>query len=263
MKLLNTAAGNTKILKTQKGTDFRIASLSLYPNDTICPAAILAGCKAPCLVSAGRGAMNSVAQGRKNKTALFMESPATFVTKLENEIDNFISLCTKQGKRAAFRLNTISDIPWEKYGIPQNFPNAQFYDYTKAANRLGKTPDNYGLMFSYSQTPKYQKQVARALETNAPIAVVFRGFVPVGKYFLGREIIDGDKSDIINTTAHNKICGLKLKGNKNKKEIAENENLERRFVVEPWQATECPAASNPICRPYDLMDAGFPMQGAA
>lgn len=258
MKLLNTAAGNTKILKTQKGTDFRIASLSLYPNDTICPAAILAGCKAPCLVSAGRGAMNSVAQGRKNKTVLFMESPATFITKLENEIDNFISLCTKQGKRAAFRLNTISDIPWEKYGIPQNFPNAQFYDYTKAANRLGKTPDNYGLMFSYSQTPKYQKQVARALQTNAPIAVVFRGFVPVGKYFLGREIIDGDKSDLINLNqGQGKIIGLKLKGGK------QTQQSKSLFIVEPWQATECPAASNPICRPYDLMDAGFPLQGAA
>ena len=112
-----------------------------------------------------------------------MESPATFVTKLEHEIDNFISLCTKQGKKAAFRLNTISDIPWEKYGVPQNFPNALFYDYTKAAARLGKTPDNYGLMFSYSQTPKYQKQVARALETNAPIAVVFRGFVSCRELF--------------------------------------------------------------------------------
>ena len=231
MKLLNTAAGNTKILKTQKGTDFRIASLSLYPNDTICPAAILAGCKAPCLVSAGRGAMNSVAQGRKNKTALYMESPATFVTKLENEIDNFISLCTKQGKRAAFRLNTISDIPWEKYGIPQNFPNAQFYDYTKAANRLGKTPDNYGLMFSYSQTPKYQKQVERALQTNAPIAVVFRGFVPVGKYFLGREIIDGDKSDLINLNqGQGKIIGLKLKGGK------QTQQSKSLFIVEPSQA---------------------------
>jgi len=66
MTLLNTAAGNAKILKSQTGTDFRIASLSLYPNDTVCPAAILAGCKDPCLVTAGRGAMSTVAAGRQN-----------------------------------------------------------------------------------------------------------------------------------------------------------------------------------------------------
>jgi hypothetical protein len=63
---------------------------------------------------------------------------------------------------------------------------------------LDRTPDNYDLIFSYSQELKYQKQVAKALQTNAPVAVVFRGFVPVGNYFLGREIVDGDKSDIWN-----------------------------------------------------------------
>ena len=57
MKLLNTAAGNAKILKTQTGSGFQNCIAFLYPNDKICPAAILAGCKAPCLVSAGRGAI--------------------------------------------------------------------------------------------------------------------------------------------------------------------------------------------------------------
>lgn len=232
MKLLNTTAGNTKIMKTQTGTDYRIASLSLYPNDTICPAAVLAGCKEPCLVSAGRGAMPNVANGRQGKTDYFMQSPASFVVQLEHEIENFIALCEKQGKRAAFRLNTISDVPWEKYGIPQNFPNATFYDYTKSAARLGKTPANYGLMFSYSQEPKYQRQVQRAFQTNAPVAVVFRGFVPVGSYFMGREIIDGDKSDLVNLNkGQGKIVGLKLKGNK------ATQATKSLFVVEPSQAT--------------------------
>lgn len=227
MKLLNTAAGNTKILKSQTGTDFRIASLSLFPNDTVCPAAILAGCKDPCLVYSGRGAMSTVAAGRQNKTDLWMQSPATFVVRLEHEIDNFISLCEKQGKRAAFRLNTLSDIPWEKYGIPQNFPQALFYDYTKIASRLDRTPENYKLMFSYSAAPKYQNQVKRALTTNANLAVVFRGFVPVGETFLGREIIDGDKSDLINVYSENKILGLKLKGNK------QTQQTTSPFVVDP------------------------------
>lgn len=248
MKLLDTSASNTKIKKSQKESGLRIASLSLYPNDTICPAAILAGCKEPCLVEAGFGAFSNVRKGRQAKTALFMESPATFVIKLEHEIDNFISLCTKQGKKPAFRLNTISDIPWERYGIPQNFPQAYFFDYTKSAQRLHNLPPNYDMIFSYSQEPKYQKQVKRALLTDRPVAVVFRGFVPVGSYFLGREIVDGDLSDIKNQKQRGKIIGLKLKGNKAKK----SKSL---FIVDPSQATQCPAQAQ-NCFPKDLAQAG-------
>lgn len=227
MTLLNTAAGNAKILKSQTGTDFRIASLSLYPNDTVCPAAILAGCKDPCLVTAGRGAMSTVAAGRQSKTDLWMQDKDAFLDQLKKEMSNFRDLCHKQGKRAAFRLNTISDIAWEKYGIPQMFDDCLLYDYTKIAARLGRTPDNYKLIFSYSGAAAYQNQVKRALTTKANIAVVFRGFVPVGERFLGREIIDGDKSDLINVYSENKILGLKLKGNK------QTQQTQSPFVVDP------------------------------
>ena len=111
--------------------------------------------------------------------------------------------CLKQGKKAAFRLNTCSDIHWEKYGIPQAFPDCLFYDYTKIASRLGKTPENYRLMFSYSAALKYKNQVARALKTDVPIAAVFRGGMPAS--FLGRRVIDGDKSDLINMYSKNTI----------------------------------------------------------
>ena len=86
------------------------------------------------------------------------------------------------------------------------------YDYTKIAARLKKPASNYNLIFSYSAAPKYQNQVKAALKTNAPIAAVFRGGLP--KTFLGREVIDGDKSDLVNIKAFNKIVGLKLKGGK-------------------------------------------------
>ena len=74
------------------------------------------------------------------------------------------------------------------------------------------------------------------MKTHYPISVVFRDFVPVGKFFLNREIIDGDKSDLVNATAFNKIVGLKLKRTKNKEEKG-------KFIVEPWQALnyECAA----------------------
>ena len=230
MPLLNTAAGNTKILKSQKGTEIRIASLSLMPDSKICPASTLAQCFKPCLKFAGRGIMSNVAAGRQSKSDFWHNDQAGFLKQLRREIKNFITLCNKQNKQAAFRLNTISDITWERYGIPQDFPDAIFYDYTKSASRLEKLPDNYKLIFSYSGAPKYQPQVQRAIKTDAPIAVVFRGHVPTGKYFLGREIVDGDASDLKNLRYKNKIVGLKLKGNN------KTQKTKSPFVVEPKMA---------------------------
>ena len=129
--------------------------------------------------------MNSVAKGRQNKTDYWHFDRAGFLAQLKKEIASFEKLCAKQGKLAAFRLNTISDIPWEKYGIPQAFPNSKFYDYCKSANRLGKTPENYDLMFSFSDAPKYQRQVERALQTDAPHGGGFPGLCAGWKLFHG------------------------------------------------------------------------------
>lgn len=238
VKLLNTGGTNSKIAKSQNGTEFKIASLSLYPNNIICAGAKAADCMRLCLKDSGFSEMfESVNIARKFKTEMYLKERAKFLEKLRREIEAFIRKTEKQGFKAAFRLNTISDINWIKEGIPQQFPEAYFYDYTKLVKTLETGLKNYKKIFSYSGTPQYQAQVKEALKTGFPISVVFRGNVPIGKYFLGREIIDGDKSDLINANSFNKICGLKLKGNKNKKQKG-------LFIVEPWQALECPAQTH-------------------
>ena len=125
-------------------------------------------------------------------------------------------LCKRQGVKAAVRLNVLSDIPWEKHGIPQEFPDIFFYDYTKNASRLGKTPSNYELMFSYSNEPAYQKVVVKALRSDVPMSVVFRNGMP--KYYKGRRVIDGDASDLVNVKAGKVIVGLVAKGKAKKDE---------------------------------------------
>mgnify|MGYP007032685078 CR=1 FL=1 len=65
MKLIDTGLSNTKIKKTQKEYNpfdrpFRISSLSLYPNDDICPGSLLADCQESCLRSAGDGKFDNV-----------------------------------------------------------------------------------------------------------------------------------------------------------------------------------------------------------
>ena len=219
MKLIDTGLSNTKIKKTQKEYNpfdrpFRISSLSLYPNDDICPGSLLADCQEACLRSAGYGKFDNVKNGRKKKTELWLNNPEKFLDIYIKELGNFQKLCDKQNVQAVHRANTISDIDWENHGVPQLFPRMFFYDYTKRAHRLTRTPENYHLMFSFSGVQKYQNQVKAALKTDAPISAVFNG--PFPDEFLGREVIDGDKSDLINLYAGKKIIGLKAKGDAKK-----------------------------------------------
>lgn len=210
MKLLSTSSGNPKILKSEKGTDFRIADLSLWPNLSICPGSTAAGCFTDCLKISGRGQMSSVQKARMRKTELWMSDRPRFLELLFDQIHRFIKSCKRSGHRAAARLNVLSDIPWEKFDLFQSFPELFGYDYTKRVARLGTTPKNYKLIFSYSGAPNYQGSVTKALKTSAPLAVVFRGGFP--KSFLGREVIDGDASDLVNVRALGKVVGLKVKG---------------------------------------------------
>ena len=211
MKLLSINASNTKIAKTQNGEKIptRLASLSLYPDNKICPASIAAKCQDGCLVSAGRGRFDNVANARRAKTEFFHKDREGFLAQLRKELTNFDKLCKRQGVRGVVRLNTISDIAWEKYDIPQSFPDLKFYDYTKRVKRIGNTPSNYGLMFSYSGAPSYKKQVEQ-MPAGYPMAVVFRDALPT--HFMGRPVIDGDKSDLDNLRSGHSVVGLLAKG---------------------------------------------------
>jgi len=217
-KLLDTAkkSGNTKVAKTgKKGLPFggkvRMASLSMMPDFLICAGSKPAGCMDDCLKEAGLASVyKSVNIARQARTDYWHADKLGFLTQLTRELTNFSKLCTKQGVKGVVRLNVLSDIDWEGYRIPQQFPELFFYDYTKRAKRLGKTPENYKLMFSYSGRAQYRKQVLEALCYGVPIAVVFRG--PMPDIFLGRQVIDGDKSDLDNVYSGEVIIGLTAKG---------------------------------------------------
>jgi hypothetical protein len=217
MKLLDTTGGNAKLKKSDKSSqEYRLAGLSLMPDDILCPYRNVAGCAKSCLESAGMGVFSNVKAGRQRKSDWWHGDRAGFLDKLRKELTNFEKLCKRQGVKAAVRLNVLSDIPWEKHGIPQEFPDIFFYDYTKNASRLGKTPSNYELMFSYSNEPAYQKVVVKALRSDVPMSVVFRNGMP--KYYKGRRVIDGDASDLVNVKAGKVIVGLVAKGKAKKDE---------------------------------------------
>jgi len=217
MKLLNTTHSNTTIAKTQKMAEaIRVASMSLMPHPLICAGSKAAGCFTDCLKSAGRGVFESVAKSRQNKTWFWLNDQAGFLTQLAAELHNFEKLCARQNVAGWVRLNTISDIDWENYGIPQAFPNLNFYDYTKRVKRFANLPDNYRLILSYSGRRQYAKTVA-ARPAGAPMAVVFTGDWNSGSgnglpdYWNGERVIDGDVSDLINLES-GCIVGLRAKG---------------------------------------------------
>lgn len=210
-KLLDTGAANTKVKKTQKlNGAVRIASLSMYPDDILCPWSKVANCRKLCLKSAGRGRFDNVRDARIAKKDYYHDAPEMFLNQLRRELSNFIKVCKRDNVQPVARLNVLSDVAWERHEIPQQFPDLFMYDYTKTAHRLGKTPDNYALMFSYSAEPKYRASVRKALKTNVPLAVVFDQ-VPVGSMFLDREVINGDQSDLLNVQAGSVVVGLKYK----------------------------------------------------
>lgn len=224
MKLLDTTGGNTKLGKTNRTllsdavirllghSNFRYAGLSMLPDDILCAGSKAAQCRKPCLESAGRGNMSNVRDGRARKRDFFYADLDAFLDQLRRELSNFDKLCKRTGAKAVVRLNVIQDVDWTALGIPQEFPDIQFIDYTKVPARLkpGYLPDNYKLIFSYSGVSTFAKQVDRALKTDAPIAVVFRGGLP--QTFLGRDVIDGDRSDLLNAYADGMVVGLRAKG---------------------------------------------------
>ena len=213
---------NPKIQKSNKVfSNYLSAILHLHPISTkICPYQDIAGCKEACLNTAGRGGIikkgettNVIQEARKRKTKLYLEDRDTFMSYLIADITKFVRYCEKKDKLPCLRLNGTSDIQWETIKIDGQhifdmFPNVQFYDYTKIPTRKVKHITNYHLTWSYSEANMGYAKLFDKIAYN--IAVVFNGSLPI--HFKGREVINGDESDIRFMDKPNVIVGLKAKG---------------------------------------------------
>jgi len=216
MKLLSIDA-NSKLAKTNKvvGQDYLYAGLSMMPDPIICPGSKAAKCMDGCLKTSGRAAIfPAIALARQAKTDWFHRDSDGFIFALVKDLKALVRKANKLGKTARVRLNVLSDIAWEQYGIPQMFPEIEFYDYTKRADRIGKTPANYRLTFSYSGVSTYAKQVGKAQEAGANMAVVFhvKKGQALPKVWQGKTVIDGDEHDARFDDPANVIVGLRAKG---------------------------------------------------
>jgi hypothetical protein len=181
-----------------------------------CAMAEKAQCSKACLYSAGRGAFNNVQQSRIDKTLYFFEAREEFMRTLFKNIVSLIKKAEKLGLKPLVRLNGTSDIRWEIIPfegatIFEAFPNVQFYDYTKDANRKD-IPSNYDLTFSYSGVDSFAPYVEKAQSKGMRMAVVFRKESTIPVFFKGIKVVSGDNSDVRHLDDQGVIVGLYAKG---------------------------------------------------
>jgi hypothetical protein len=233
---------NTPNPKIEKGKALNYYTFVLHlapaklSGFNVCPMAT-EGCKAACLNTAGRGGMmkgharltaddvangihNTIQAARIRRTRLFFTDRAGFMAALVSDIRKAISKAQRKGMVPAFRLNGTSDIRWETIAVEGAanvfalFPEVQFYDYTKIANRKG-IPANYHLTFSLADGNDKQAQAALANGMN--VAAVFRSKQTSARYiaegFNGAPVVSGDDTDLRFLDPRGVVVALYAKGN--------------------------------------------------
>jgi hypothetical protein len=201
-----------------------------------CPMAT-AGCKAACLNTAGRGGImaghgilterdvaagihNQIQAARIRKTKAFFTDREGFMKVLHKDIAKAIRVARSNGFIPVFRLNGTSDIRWETIPVEGHasifaaFPDVQFYDYTKIANRKN-LPANYAVTFSLADGN--DKQATAALANGLNVAAVFRTKEAVARVeaagFMGHPVFNGDESDLRFLDPAHHVIALYAKGN--------------------------------------------------
>lgn len=202
--------------KTKKGEQFGWLTFIMYlapfnvSGHQVCPFAS-PGCAAACLFTAGMGKFSNVQEARKRKTREFFQDRQGFLDRLAKDVEKAVKYADKRGMKCCFRLNGTSDINWGSLFVPK-FPELQFYDYTKAYNRVVENElSNYHFTFSRSETNT--EQALEILEKGHNVAVVFR---KVPAQWQGFEVIDGDVSDLRFLDKRGVVVGLKAKGDAKK-----------------------------------------------
>jgi hypothetical protein len=224
MALLST--NNTKIKKGEK-FGWRTYGLSLSPagksGKQLCPHRS-EGCEAACLDESGMGIFSNVQEARLNKTLFFINNRPVFLNDLNKELKNAEKYGKSKNIPIAVRLNVLSDLPWHKMIDMESYPTIQFYDYTPNPKRMlqfiqGELPKNYHLTFSRKENNQSTCEIISGCGGN--VAVVFD---KLPETYMGKQVIDGDESDLRFLDPKGCIVGLKAKGK------AKNDNS--GFVVQ-------------------------------
>lgn len=137
------------------------------------------GCRLNCLLVSGQREMfantamevnKRLKSGREKlgggsnisilRTYLYEYGRKEFDAMLYRAIEKEQEYAKEQDLALACRLNATSDIPWERTGVIEHFPEVVFYDYTKIPNRVlsylsSKAPMNFGKVGVAHKIPSF------------------------------------------------------------------------------------------------------------
>jgi hypothetical protein len=219
-RLLGDGDSNAKLAKTNDASlAYRTYGLSLAPADSsgfqLCVSSS-PGCREACLFRQGRGKWDITMVARIAKAVAFVKHRHWFGQQLHSDVAAAVRQARRAGLIAAFRLNVVSDVPWENVfgGLFDDFPEAIFYDYTKHLKRAirfarGDRPPNYHLTFSRSESNDADCEAV--LQAGGNVAVVFRK-KPLPATWWGFPVVDGDATDLRFLDPPKVVVGLTAKG---------------------------------------------------
>jgi hypothetical protein len=181
-----------------------------------------------CVNRTGRGRMPNVEIARRSLSRWFEDDREGFIEAATAQLTAERAQADREGYKLAIRPNCNQDKRWEIIA-PHWFHIVEAaYDYTKDSSRLGKTPDNYHLVYSVNDGTTSQDW-RRVHDSGASIAVVFDvEYQPGGMEQHRRygilpnqwtdptgyrwDVIDGDAIDARFLDRGRVCAGLRLKG---------------------------------------------------
>jgi hypothetical protein len=145
---------------------------------------------------------------------MFFEQRDAFMDQLRKDIKSLVNKANKQNMVPAIRLNGTSDIEWTRLGVIDEFPDVQFYDYTKVLNRVTKErPSNYHITFSKNESNDVE--CLAAIKAGVNVAVVFdtKKGEDLPETWNGAPVYDGDDTDVrFLDPKGGYVVGLRAKG---------------------------------------------------
>jgi ribosomal protein S10 len=150
-------------LPALKGLAVNEATGDFVVVDT-CPGA--GACKVYCYAKKGgyvQWKASSMSQTRQLN--FLLNDPQGYKNKLESELRAAIKKFDKKGTKVAIRWHDAGDFFSPEYldlaySVAKDFPNVDFYAYTKMASvASGNKPSNFKMNFSMGATPEQEKQI--------------------------------------------------------------------------------------------------------
>lgn len=190
------------------------AAYALTGGYNLCPMASK-GCALACLSRSGQSGMPAQQRAQGVRTAFLLAHPAEAGLIIGAEI----RAALRRSKRINLRLNTTSDIRWERVAPAMlrelSRAGVLLYDYTAWSPAEREESAEYSLTYSAKEPAKTSDAyLVGILSAGGNVAMPFT--TPRGKALPARwngfDVIDGDESDERRNDPRGVVVGLRAKG---------------------------------------------------